>query len=162
MVIEPARIEDARDILELQRLAYQSEAAIYNDYSIPPLTQTLEGMKNDIVQQLCLKASQDGMIVGSVRALKKGDICEIGRLIVHPDFQGRGIGKKLMLEIEGSFKGVKRFELFTGHKSERNIALYQKLGYIIFNTEKISEKLQLVFMEKVSDHSETNERMNNG
>ncbi len=129
-------------------MAYQSEAAIYDDYSIPPLTQTLEEMKNDIVQQLCLKASLAGRIVGSVRGVRNGDTCEIGRLIVHPDFQGRGIGTKLMQEIECSFKEVKRFELFTGHKSERNILLYQKLGYTIFKTERISDSLQLVFMEK--------------
>ena len=33
---------DAAEILELQRIAYQSEAEIYNDYSIQPLTQSLE------------------------------------------------------------------------------------------------------------------------
>jgi ribosomal protein S18 acetylase RimI-like enzyme len=141
-------MEDARDILELQRLAYRSEAEIYDDWSIPPLTQTLDGMKDDIVRQLCLEALLDGKIVGSVRGVRNGDTCEIGRLIVHPDIQGRGIGKKLMAAIEGSFAGVRRFELFTGHRSERNICLYRKLGYAVFRMERISENLQLVFMEK--------------
>lgn len=148
MVIEPARIEDAQEILQLQRLAYQSEAEIYDDWSIPPLTQTIDGMKDDIVRQRCLKALLDGKIVGSVRGVKNGDTCEIGRLIVCPDVQGRGIGTRLMEAIESTFEGVQRFELFTGHKSERNIRLYQKLGYVIFRTERVSDNLQLVFMEK--------------
>jgi 2-aminoadipate transaminase len=44
MRIDRATVEDAKEILDLQKLAYQSEAEIYNDYTIPPLTQTLEEM----------------------------------------------------------------------------------------------------------------------
>ena len=53
-----------------------------------------------------------------------------------------------MEEVENHFKEAKRFELFTDNKSERNIYLYQKLGYKIFRSEKITENLTLVFMEK--------------
>jgi hypothetical protein len=35
--ISPAAVDDAEAILALQRLAYQSEAAIYDDFTIPPL-----------------------------------------------------------------------------------------------------------------------------
>lgn len=42
MIIERASLEDAKEILELQKLAYVSEAEIYNDYSIPPMMQTLD------------------------------------------------------------------------------------------------------------------------
>jgi hypothetical protein len=45
MIIERAHIEDTKEILDFQKLAYQSEAEIYNDYTIPPLTQTLEEME---------------------------------------------------------------------------------------------------------------------
>ena len=40
MIVKRASFEDAKEILDLQKLAYVSEAEIYNDYSIPPLTQT--------------------------------------------------------------------------------------------------------------------------
>jgi GNAT superfamily N-acetyltransferase len=148
MMIERAHIEDAKEILDLQKLAYQSEAEIYNDYTIPPLTQTLEEMRNDFEKQVFLKASMDGRIIGSVRALLKEGTCFIGRLIVHPDFQKRGIGTQLMHEIERYYGGVCRFELFTGYKSERNIYLYQKLGYQVFKTETVTKDLQLLYMEK--------------
>ena len=42
MEITQATAEDAAAILALQRLAYQSEAEVYGDFSIPPLTQTLK------------------------------------------------------------------------------------------------------------------------
>jgi len=42
MFISQASIEDAEAILKLQKIAYQSEAQLCNDFSISPLTQTLE------------------------------------------------------------------------------------------------------------------------
>jgi hypothetical protein len=53
-----------------------------------------------------------------------------------------------MEQIELCFEDAQRFELFTGYKSERNINLYQRLGYKIFKSEEINKKLSFVFMEK--------------
>ena len=47
MEILDATIDDAPEILSLQKLSYLSEAQMYNDYDIPPLTQTLEELKAD-------------------------------------------------------------------------------------------------------------------
>ncbi|MFB0561010.1 MAG: GNAT family N-acetyltransferase [Candidatus Lokiarchaeia archaeon] len=148
MEIKYAQIGDMPVILELQKLAYQSEAEIYNDFTIPPLTQTLEEIKNDFSHQTFIKAIINDKIIGSVRAYEKEGTCYIGRLIVHPDFQNQGIGTKLMNKIEAIFQDAKRYELFTGHKSKRNLYLYQKLGYKKFKTEKINENLKLVYLEK--------------
>lgn len=148
MIIEQALERDLLDILELQKLAYQSEAEIYNDYSIPPLTQTLDEIKEDFTFQVFLKAVIKNKIIGSVRAYKEEDTLYIGRLIVHPDFQNQGIGTKLLKEIEAKFNDVKRFELFTGYKSKKNLYLYRKFGYSIFKSEKISENLTLDYLEK--------------
>src|SRR4030042_5424637 len=120
MIIKNARFSDAEEILSIQRLAYRSEAEIYDDFTIPPLTQTLEEFRNDFENQLILKIILDGRIMGSVRGFVREGTCYIGRLIVHPDFQNRGIGTHLMNRIEKDFKEAKRFEIFTGHKSERN------------------------------------------
>lgn len=148
MIIEPAQLDDAREILALQRLAYRSEAELHNDFSIPPLTQTLQETITEFEQQLVLKAVIDSRIIGSVRACVKQGTCYIGKLIVHPDHQNQSIGTRLMHEIEGRFKNTQRFELFTGRKSARNLYLYRKLGYTEFKRQVISERLTLVFLEK--------------
>jgi ribosomal protein S18 acetylase RimI-like enzyme len=151
MFIEQAKIKDAKEILKLQKLAYQSEAEFHNDYSIPPLTQSIKEIKTEFKSLIFLKASSDDRgIIGSVRAYVKYGICFIGRLIVHPDFQNQGIGTSLMYEIERLFGNAMRFELFTGHLSKRNIYLYQKLGYQEFSREKVNENLELVYMEKTN------------
>jgi GNAT superfamily N-acetyltransferase len=148
MRVERATVDDAEEILPLQKIAYQSEAEIYDDFTIPPLTQTLEGIKKDFESQIFLKAVAGGKIIGSVRAFMKEGTCYGGRLIVHPDFQNQGIGTQLMGRMEEVFKGAQRFEIFTGHKSERNLYLYEKLGYKRFKTVKAGEKLTIVYLEK--------------
>jgi GNAT superfamily N-acetyltransferase len=148
IAIVRADVNDAQEILDLQKLAYQSEAAIYDEYNIPPLVQTLEEITADFDRQRFLKAVEDGMIVGSVRAFEREGTCFIGRLIVHPDFQNHGIGTRLMHEIEMRFDQAQRYELFTGDRSERNLYLYQKLRYEPFKTERVNDSLALVHLEK--------------
>ncbi len=147
MIIEPANFDDLEEILVLQRLAFRSEAERYNDDTLPPLTQTLEGIQADFERMVFLKASVDGRIVGSVRAYVEGDTCHLGRLVVHPDFQRRGIGRRLMHEIERRFAHVQRFELFTGHASTPALRLYEGLGYNEFKRKALDTHI-LVFLEK--------------
>jgi GNAT superfamily N-acetyltransferase len=71
----------------------------------------------------------------------------IGKLMVLPDYQNQGVGKRLLKTIESKIN-CKRFELFTGFRSKKNIAVYEKCGYKIFKTEKITPELSLVYLEK--------------
>ena len=147
--IQRATLEDAAEILALQKLAWQSEAALYSIYDLPPLTETLDEMEADLEQQVVLKLVDDHRIVGSVTAYEEQGTCHIGRLIVHPDCQNRGLGTRLLREIEGAFAHeCERYALFTGHKSERNLHLYRKLGYREVRREPVSEVLTLVHLEK--------------
>ena len=148
--IKKASIYDLEKILQLQKQAYLSEAELYNDYNIKPLIQTLDDIQQDFSKQVFLKAVVDDntTIVGSVRAYQQKDTVFIGRLAVDPKYQNKGIGAKLMILIEGLFESAKRFELFTGHKSIKNIYLYQKLGYIEFKRMSINDLLTMIYFEK--------------
>ena len=147
--IKQATVEDAAEILALQRLAYQSEAELYDDDSIPPLTQTLDGLVKDFALKVFLKAVADSSIVGSVKLGQDSHSVQVERLIVTPSRQRAGIGTELMRQAEAVFPDVQRYELFTGHKSVKNIRLYERLGYREFRREKVHDGLVLVFMEKV-------------
>lgn len=146
--IEPADIRDAEVILDLQKLAYQSEARIYNDFSIPPLHQSPGEITAQFADHTFLKAYKEiNNIIGSVQGRIEGDTCFIGRLIVHPDYQNQGIGTRLMTYIEKLLPSP-RYELFTGHLSARNLYLYKKLGYHEFKRQNVTRRLTLVFLEK--------------
>ena len=43
-----ADISDMAEIRDLQKLAYQTEAILYNDWTIPPLTQTINLKMNQL------------------------------------------------------------------------------------------------------------------
>ena len=121
---------DAGELLTVQRAAYVAEGALYDSFTIPPLVETLDGVRAAIRDSTVLKAVTGTRIVGSVRGLRVGPDCHVGRLAVAPDLQGNGIGTALLRAIEQRFPDVTRFELFTGNKSEANLRLYRRLGYV--------------------------------
>ncbi|MDR2532459.1 MAG: GNAT family N-acetyltransferase [Oscillospiraceae bacterium] len=148
VIIKKAEKEDLQQILELQHLAYQSEAVRHDDFSIQPLKQTLAEVEQEYGKGLFLKAiDESDKIIGSVRAYAENGTAYIGKLIVQPKMQSQGIGTKLMKTIEQEYIGM-RYELFTGYKSTRTIGIYEHLGYIRFKEQKITDKLTLVFLEK--------------
>jgi predicted N-acetyltransferase YhbS len=146
--VNAASAPDADEILALQKLAYESEARLYDDWSIPPLTQSIESLRDEFTHSVVLKAVMNDRIVGSVRARETEGICAIGRLIVAPDMQGRGLGTSLMQAIEAAFQQATAYELFTGSRSVGNIRLYERLGYVQLRTEVLSPTVSLVFMRK--------------
>lgn len=146
--IELASAADVDEIFALQRLAYQSEAAIYPGCALPPLTETLEEVREDFARKTVLKATLDGRIIGAVRVGEQDGTCHISRLIVHPAHQNRGLGTRLMQAVEARFAQARRFELFTGHKSRRNLHLYAKLGYRVFKSVPRTPENHLIYLEK--------------
>ena len=149
MKIIHAERNDLPRILDIQRLAYLSEAAIYDDYSLPPLLQSLDEINLEFESKTFLKADVDGGLVGSVRASLVGAACVIERLIVDPEFQKRGIGSALLAHVELAFAQANRFELFTGSRSAANLRLYERHGYVRFREQTLSSAVTLVYMQKL-------------
>jgi hypothetical protein len=89
-VIGPAERREAEQVLALQVLCYQSEAALYDDWTIPPLTQTLPDLIHEYDTHRILVARLGDEVVGSVRGHLRDQTCHVGRLIVHPCLQRRG------------------------------------------------------------------------
>jgi ech hydrogenase subunit C len=139
---------DAPEILALQKVAYQSEAEIYNDHSLPALEQTLEALQQDFDRMLFLKAVVNGKIIGSVRGYMADEVAFLSRVIVHPYFRRRGIGRQLLDEIENVFPNATRFEAFTGHQSKRNLYQLAQRGYQPFKTEAFTPAITWVYLQK--------------
>ncbi len=151
MMIQPALAADLPELLALQKVAYQSEAEIYGDASLPALRQSLAEISSDFSHMLFLKGVVNGKIVASIRGYSDGQgTAHILRLSVLPYFRGRGLGHRLIVALEAEFPKVRRYEIFTGHRSAVNIHIYTKLGYKRFKTEPFNANVEWVYMEKTS------------
>jgi ech hydrogenase subunit C len=163
---------DAPEILALQKIAYQSEAELYGDDSLPALQQTLEDLENDFERLpqregtlqgargaqdsnvsdsdriIFLKAVVNGKIIGSIRGYATDGTAYLSRLNVHPYFRRRGIGRRLLDEIEQVFPQVNRFETKTGHQSKRNLYQLANRGYETFKTEPFTPTITWVYLQK--------------
>ncbi|MEV4948627.1 GNAT family N-acetyltransferase [Streptomyces sp. NPDC053755] len=156
VTISAADAQDAEHILKLQYLCYQSEAELYGDWSIEPLTQTLDALRAELAEGHALVARLGDEIVASVRgrADEAGTVL-IAKLIVHPRLRRHGLGGRLLDAIESHFAGdpvpaAKRFQLFTGHRSDGNLRLYRRKGYEAVGTREIGPRLTLVTLEKAA------------
>jgi GNAT superfamily N-acetyltransferase len=149
--VRDIRVEDAGEVMTLQRAAFVSEAQIYGSADMPPLTQTLDEVKWELQDGNvgCVALAGERM-VGALRARIDGDLLLVGRIAIAPDMQGHGIGSLLLDAVEerGAGAGAREAELFTGSLSEANLRLYERQGYR--ETERVEEEggTQQVFMRK--------------
>ncbi len=151
-MISRATEADLPEILRLQRLAFREEAEHVGDHNIKPMAQTLDELKKEFASGVVLKMVENGTIIGSVRARVEGDTCMISRLVVHPAYWRKGIGKALMMAIERSYPRAHRYELFTRADHPRNRPFYRDLGYAPIRTERVSDALSFVYLEKRNEH----------
>jgi GNAT superfamily N-acetyltransferase len=149
VTVSNATPEDIRDIFFLQKRAFVQEAEINGgNYGISPIKQRLIELTQEFPDYTYLKAVVNKTIIGSVRAVQKGDTCFIGRLMTEPVFQNFGLGILLMNAIESTFSNVKRYELFTGEASTGNVRFYLNRGYRIFDKKEDVPGVWLLMFEK--------------
>ena len=154
--IRQAVLDDLPEILALQKKAFLQNAVMMDKYDLPPLLQTIEGIAEDLANGVILKYQlPDGSIAGSVRAHQDTEgTCYIGKLVVDPDTQSRGIGYALMREIERYFPDCRRFSLFTSENTPHTLRLYTKVGYRV-TLRKDLGGIRMLFMEKLNSGIET-------
>jgi ribosomal protein S18 acetylase RimI-like enzyme len=145
--IDLARDEDAGEVLTVQRAAYVSEAQLYDNPHFSALIEPLAEVRKAIAESVVLVARLGHRVVGAVRGRVDGSVCHVGRLVVAPDLQGLGIGRRLLRAVEERVS-TPVFALFTGGRSESNLGLYRKVGYELVREERVADTLTLVHLEK--------------
>jgi len=129
--VEPA---DAGELYTLQRACWVQEQQANPGVPIPALEESYADLQRWIGTDTVLVARAAGRLVGAVRASRHdgpdGPQWDIGRLMVAPDLQGRGLGRTLLEQVEALAPAdTVGYVLFTGAGSLRNQAMYKKAGY---------------------------------
>lgn len=121
---------DAAEVTVLQRCCWVEEAIANDTIDIPALHESVEDVRAWLGDWNTTGLWLDGRLLGIVRTRRAGDAWDIGRLAVAPDQRGRGLGKWLLRTAEAAAgPECRRFVLFTGAKSRRNIDFYEREGY---------------------------------
>ncbi|MGW0768076.1 GNAT family N-acetyltransferase [Streptomyces sp. NPDC002676] len=152
VTISVATEQDAEQIFKLQYLCFQSEAALYGNYRIDPLVQSLDSVRQEVAADCVIVARLGEEVVGSVRGkADENGSADIARLCVHPRLQGHGIGARLLRAAETALaeqRGATRFRLHTGYRSEGNLRLYRRVGYEAVGRTKGADGVELIVLEK--------------
>ncbi|MFJ3233094.1 GNAT family N-acetyltransferase [Streptomyces sp. NPDC086787] len=152
VTISEANEQDAEQIFRLQYLCFQGEAALYGNYRIDPLVQSLDSVRQEVASDCVFVARLGEEVVGSVRgSVSEDGAAAIGKLCVHPRLQGHGIGARLLRAAEAALAeqhGAKRFRLQAGHRSEGNLRLYRRVGYETVGTSRRADGVPLIILEK--------------
>jgi tRNA (guanine37-N1)-methyltransferase len=121
---------DAAELFTLQLACWVQEQQANPETHIPPLHEDLADVQAWLGEWTTLVLRSGGRLVGAVRGRLAGEEWDIGRLMVAPDLQGRGIGRVLLDAVEAAAPDeASSYVLFTGALSERNIRIYKKSGY---------------------------------
>ena len=148
MRIELATIEDVQALLDLQHKAFGSlcEELDWND--APPLTETLEHVREEFAQCTTLKVLNDeGRIIGSVYGSVTDGSLYIGRLMVLPEYQQQGMGKQLFREIQRLLPHHRAW-LCTCKQVRPPYEFYLREGFRPYKDEIVGPGLTWVYMEK--------------
>lgn len=139
--------KDLEEILQVQYLAFTREAETFNDFNIEPMTQTIAALKEEYEKYTFLKVVDvTGKIVGSIRGYIENDTSYIGKTLVHPEYQGQGIGTKMIRKLEEINRAL-RYEINASIRCPENVRLYERLGYVKFK-EIRTENNGFVYLEK--------------
>ena len=144
--IRPITLNDAGEVLTVQRAAFVQEGVVYDTIDIPGLVQTLDELKAELAINDGCVAHIGHRMVGAVRARVVDGVLMIARLTVVPDLQGKGIGTRLLAAVEARTDAAEA-ELNTGSLSEGNLRLYRRQGYV--ETRRVVlPGVELVYLRK--------------
>jgi tRNA (guanine37-N1)-methyltransferase len=128
--VSPATRGDAGELFTLTRACWLQELWANPGVRIPALEESFDDFLGSLDDWTTFVARAGGRLVGSSRGRAEGDIWDVGRVMVAPDLQGRGLGRYLLTLVEEAAPAeVTSYQLFTGAGSVDNIRMYKKAGY---------------------------------
>jgi|NGEPerStandDraft_9_1074522.scaffolds.fasta_scaffold22928_2 ribosomal protein S18 acetylase RimI-like enzyme len=151
MIIRRTNVDEAEDILNVQKEAFQADLEKYEDFETSPATEPIKKLLYKINKNIHYTILINDRIIGGAEVrLDSPTECYINRIFVLPQYQDKGLGTRIMNFIENEYPNVMKWTLSTPHKNHRNQHFYEKFGYKKVGEHKVTEELNLIdYMKKM-------------
>lgn len=85
-----------------------------------------------IARKVVWLLARESGVVGVLVMMPENDALFLENIAVHPDYQGRGLGRLLMAYVEQAAhkQGLGEIQLYTNEAMTENLAFYTRLGFI--------------------------------
>ncbi len=134
--ITPFREEDLEEVVKVYLEGYKGleEYSYTDERDVKSYINWLLRRDKENFLVLRLKGKIVGFIAGDDHWFSKRERSLVGaihEIVIKPKYQGRGYGKRLMLEMLKRFKEkkLKKAELWVGEENYRAINFYKSLGF---------------------------------
>jgi len=147
--IVPSKHMEANELLKLQKEAFHSDLIKYKDYFLSPAAESLQYFILKMQTSLYYSIFVDGRLAGGICILEQTkDHYYLYRIFLGSEFQNKGLGSKILQQLEKQFFLVKKWSLDTPKDNRRNRHFYEKHGYIKTGEQQITKYLTLIYYEK--------------
>ncbi|WP_066062907.1 GNAT family N-acetyltransferase [Neobacillus soli] len=150
--ITKTKMIEAETLLKIQKEAFQADLKKYKDYDTSPAAEPLEFFKYKINHSFHYTIFIGGKIAGGICIVKiKETHYRLFRIFLSANIQNRGLGSKILTQLERKFPHVKEWSLDTPKDNVRNRHFYEKLGYKKIGEQKVNERLVLIeYVKKIT------------
>lgn len=127
MDIRPARMTDLSGVRRCAEAAYSPYVPRIGRPPAPMVADFSRLIGEGKVHVL----DDGGAVAGFAVFYPRGDHVHLENVAIHPDFQHRGHGVRLVAHVEqlAAAAGAKAVELYTNARMTENLSLYPRLGY---------------------------------
>jgi len=118
---------DLDAVIALTQVSYEPYTELFG---APPIPVTEDYVPRIAAGEVWLLESS-GQLAGLIVLENNADHTMVFSVAIKPDFQGRGLGRKLLrfADERAANAGHKEVRLYTNARMDRNIALYETCGY---------------------------------
>jgi GNAT superfamily N-acetyltransferase len=155
--MQPAQKETAKAMLRRvwhEFFGADGDEFVRNYFDNPAALADLDDVQTNYFDRsgTFLVVLDDGELVGTGAVMQLGNgICELRRLFLLKPYRGRGIGKKVALQLLDFARaaGYQRIRLATNKRLRASHRLYFNLGFYLISPYEENATDQAYYMEKV-------------